>query len=168
MQQKVSTRRHFSVLTQCLRVLEISCTMPSGAIFCAAMNTDAKTTARRYYTLAGRDLGADLCALSTNPHGVVVWTPQLVVLMKPANSQQPHTWAELAENPAGADAWYVHLLVGNLALAMRLAHTVPAYPKLCFQRGLRSSAPHCCSWARILSFSKQSNVNNIFRLWDLQ
>lgn len=168
MQQKVSTRRHFSVLTQCLRVLEISCTMPSGAIFCAAMNTDAKTTARRYYTLAGRDLGADLCALCTNPHGVVVWTPQLVVLMKPANSQQPHTWAELAEKTAGADAWYVHLLVGNLALAMRLAHTVPAYPKLCFQRGLRSSAPHCCSWARILSFSKQSNVNNIFRLWDLQ
>ncbi|MBE6436300.1 MAG: hypothetical protein IJ993_00440 [Akkermansia sp.] len=121
------------------------------------MNTDAETTARYYYTLAGRDLGADLCSLSTNPHGVVVWSPQLVVLMKPAMSQHPHTWAELAESPAGADAWYVHLLVGNLALAMRLAHTVPVYPKLCFQRGLRGSAPHCCSWARILAFAKTIN-----------
>ncbi len=113
------------------------------------MSTDARTNALFYYTFAGRDVVADVCCLLQNPRGVFVYTPELVVLMKPADSNKPQDWEHLADSPENADAWYVHLLVGRLALARKLAWLLPAYRYLCFQRGLRHAKPHRCSWARI-------------------
>ncbi len=114
-----------------------------------AMSTDARSVARRYYAAAGRDLAADLAALSSNPEGVVVFLPRLVVLMKPVSSKCPDAWGHLEETPPGADGWYVHLLVGDLPLARRLAWLLPGRRWVCFQRGLRNAAPHRRSWSRI-------------------
>lgn len=113
------------------------------------MSTDARILARRYYEAAGRDLAADLAALSANPEGVVVFLPQLVALMKPAKAHFPEEWGKLGETPAGADGWYVHLLAGDLALARRLAWLLAGRRWLCFQRGLRNAAPHRLPWQRI-------------------
>ena len=117
------------------------------------MNTDARLLALRYYRHSGRKLPEDVEALSANPQGVVVWLPRLVVLMKAADSRQPERWQELAENPLLADGWYIHLLVGELPLARRLACEVPPRTWACFQRGLRSAAPHRLRWNRLLSRS---------------
>lgn len=113
------------------------------------MSTDARTNAQFYYTFAGRDVVADVCRLLQNPQGVFLYTPDLVVLMKPVDSRKPQDWEKLEESPPDADAWYVHLLVGRLALARKLAWLLPAYRYLCFERGMRSRKAHRCSWARI-------------------
>lgn len=129
-------------------------------VFCTAMNTDAITTAQRYYAWAGRDFAADAHALARNPQGVLLYTPRLVVMMKPADSRQPQDWAQLTHSPQQADAWYVHLLVGQLSLAGQLAHLVPAYRWVCFQRGRRNTRPHRLPWVRILSHNSKT-INNI-------
>lgn len=113
------------------------------------MSTDAREIARHYYEAAGRDLGADLAALAAQPEGVVIFLPRLVVLMKPVSSANPADWEHLGSTPPCADGWYVHLLVGDLALARRLAWLLPGRRWLCFQRGLRHAAPHRRSWERI-------------------
>lgn len=115
----------------------------------SAMSTDARILARRYYEAAERDLAADMAALSANPEGVVVFLPQLVALMKPAKAHSPEEWGKLGETPVGADGWYVHLLVGDLALARRLAWLLPGRRWLCFQRGRRNAAPHRLPLQRI-------------------
>ncbi len=118
-----------------------------------AMSTDARSTARRYYEGSGRSLGADVAALAANPQGVIVWHPQLVALMKPVEAACPQDWEQLACPVPGADAWYVHLLVGDLALARALGAGLPALRWLCFQRGARSSTLHRWSWERFVPTS---------------
>ena len=110
------------------------------------MNADARMQAMQYYEAAGRSIGADLDALVQHPQGVVLMMPQLVVLMKPVESNHPESWSELEQESPDADAWYVHLLVGNLALARRLAGALPPLRWLCFQRGQRSPLPHRIPW----------------------
>lgn len=114
------------------------------------MSNDSRYIALRYYRGSGRNLQSDIEALATNPQGVVMWSPRLVVLMKAADSTAPAEWQNLAVSPPGADGWYVHLLVGDLALARRLAHEVPCRHWACFQRGRRSPAPHRLRWQRLL------------------
>lgn len=121
------------------------------------MNTDARVQAQQYYQSAGRDMAADLEALRQHPQGVVLMMPQLVALMKPVVSTAPATWQELALPTPGADAWYVHLLVGNLALARQLAVALPPLRWLCFQRGLRSPRPHRLAWS---AFCHQPPTNH--------
>ena len=111
------------------------------------MNTDARTRAWEYYQAAGRNMDADLAALAEHPQGVVLFMPQLVVLMKPVQSNTPDLWQELKHCPADPDGWYVHLLVGDLQLAARLAAALPQRQWLCFHRGLRSMAPHRLPWS---------------------
>ncbi|MBR1982583.1 MAG: hypothetical protein IKA23_07520 [Akkermansia sp.] len=115
------------------------------------MDTDARFLARQYYQHAGRNMDADLSALAANPQGIVVMLPRLVVLMKSVQSRQPDQWAELADAPEQADAWYVHLLVGDLQLARALAVILPPRRWLCFQRGLRNNAPHRLPWLRTIT-----------------
>ena len=115
------------------------------------MNTDARVIAEQYYRVGGRDLSVDMAALTSNPRGMVVWLPRLVVLMKPVDSNRPERWERLSENPVGADGWYVHLLTGELAFAGRLMVQVPRLDWACFQRGRRSSAPHRLSWSGLIS-----------------
>ncbi|MBQ8900012.1 MAG: hypothetical protein IJY72_03570, partial [Akkermansia sp.] len=79
-----------------------------------------------------------------------------ILLMKAADSRDPAQWGNLAESPAGADGWYVHLLAGDVALARRLACEVPRRRWACFQRGRRSAAPHRLGWQRLISNSRRS------------
>lgn len=110
------------------------------------MSRDARVLAARYYAGSCRALPRDLAALSTNPQGVVLFSPRLVALMRPVRSDRPGDWQELALPCPEADAWYVHLLAGDLGLALRLAGLLPPLPLLCFQRGSRSSRIHRCRW----------------------
>ena len=111
------------------------------------MTPDARVQAQQYYLAAGRDMDADLAALAAHPQGVVLLMPQLVALMKPVLSSEPHLWPELEHIFPVADAWYVHLLVGSLPLARSMAAPLPPLRWLCFQRGLRHERPHLLPWA---------------------
>lgn len=114
------------------------------------MDNDARDAARSYYADSSRCLQADMAALAETPGGVVVFTPRLVALLRPVRADSPAIWEQLHASIADADAWYVHLLVGDLALARQLAHTLPPLPQLCFRRGLRDRRPHVLPWHRIL------------------
>ncbi len=127
---------------------------PAAAGYGAAMSTDARSTARRYYEGSGRSLVADAAALAGNPQGVVILLPRLVVLMKPVEHAHPEQWLQLESSPPGADAWYVHLLAGDFSLACQLGRQLPVYHWLCFQRGARSGRWHRCNWARLLRASR--------------
>lgn len=114
------------------------------------MRPDAQEEARRYYRESGRVLEADVESLISNPHGVLVFTPELVVLMKPVLLKEELLWGALADDPPEADAWYVHLLVGNVDQARRMAAQLPPLEWLCFQRGRRNSLPHVYHWSNVL------------------
>lgn len=116
----------------------------------SGMSRDARILAARYYAGSPRDLAADVAALSRNPQGVVLYSPQLVALMKPVLSRRPREWQELDTPCPQADAWYVHLLAGKLELALNLGHLLPELPLLCFQRGSRSSVIHRHRWLQTL------------------
>lgn len=116
------------------------------ALESGAMNADARTRAQEYYRAAGRRMEDDLDALTTHPDGIILLMPRLVALMKPVQSHQPELWSQLGHVFPAADAWYVHLLVGDLQLARRMAATLPPRQWLCFQRGLRSTSAHRLGW----------------------
>lgn len=122
------------------------------------MNADARTQAWEYYQAAGRCMQADLSALAEHPQGVVLLMPRLVVLMKPVLSTEPQLWPRLEWVAPCPDAWYVHLLVGELALACRLAAALPPHRWLCFQRGLRNSTPHRRPWAAFINHQHPTNT----------
>ena len=117
------------------------------------MDPDARLLASLYYKASSRNLEEDLATLAAHPQGIVLMMPQLVVLMKPTHSKHPEHWTNLAHQAAGADAWYVHLLVGNLSLARTMAAHLPLKQWLCFQRGTRNSTPHRIPWRRFLNQS---------------
>lgn len=118
------------------------------------MSTDSRSEACRYYHESDRNLEADVQALISNPRGILVFTPKLVVLMKPVLLQEEHLWGELADNPPKADAWYVHLMVGNVAMALQMASALPPLEWLCFQRGHRNNRPHIYHWEHLLLHHK--------------
>ena len=149
MQERRSFRKHFAFLIHCMRKLKTSCTKNASRVMLSGMSSDARMKALRYYARAGRNMAEEVITLLQNPQAVFLFTPDLVVMMKPADSTAPHRWERLAENPIGADAWYIHLLAGNLRLARKLARLLPDYEWCCFQRGMRSAAPHRCRWARM-------------------
>lgn len=122
------------------------------------MSRDARVLAAHYYAGSPRRLAADMAALSRNPQGIIMYTPQLVVLMKPVLSGRPQEWQELDTPSPGADAWYVHLLAGELHLALTLGHLLPELPLLCFQRGSRSSIIHRHRWLQTL---QRGNPNTL-------
>lgn len=114
------------------------------------MNADARIQAWEYYKGSDRSLEADLDALATHPEGIMLLMPRLVVLMKPVPSSRPELWPRLELVFPEADAWYVHLLVGDIHLARRLAAALPHRQWLCFQRGRRNTAPHRLAWTAFL------------------
>lgn len=114
------------------------------------MDTDARDTARLYYSRSNRSLQADLAALALNPRGIIYWSPRLVALAKPVLSSCPAAWTRLQDSPATADGWYIHLLTGDLRCARSLAVHTPPLRWLCYQRGLRSERAHVLPWRRIL------------------
>ena len=114
------------------------------------MSQDARDRARAYYGGSGRDMAADCAALSANPQGVLVLLPRLVALLKPVRHDRPQDWDRLAHSPASADAWYVHLLAGDLRLAMRLGAGLRRHDWLCFQRGARNARLHRWPWRRLV------------------
>lgn len=110
------------------------------------MSRDARQIAEQYYAASSRSLAEDLAALGTHSQGVVVYMPQLVVLMKPVARAHPEEWEQLAHEAAVADAWYVHLLAGDLSLARHMAAVLPLQRWLCFRRGLRHGREHVLPW----------------------
>lgn len=116
------------------------------------MSKDARELAALYYAGSGRSLAADVAALSRNPRGIIMSTPRLFALMRPVCSRRPDGWAKhLAQDDPAADAWYVHLLAGDLRLALQLGQTLSPLPLICFQRWERTGVrPHRHSWWRML------------------
>jgi len=114
------------------------------------MNKDARYHSNKYYQRQGSSLEADFKAISKNPRGVIIWTRALVVIMKPDYLADKSRWHDLAYSPRDADAWYIHLLTGNIALARALIPMLDALPWFCFQRGLRNNKIHRFSWERII------------------
>ena len=123
------------------------------------MTPDARREAKRYYRGSGRELTEDVESLIRNPRGILVYTPELVVLMKPVLLCEELLWSALADNPAEADAWYVHLLVGNVALARQLAGSLPPLEWLCFHRGRRNRLPHIYRWSNLLLNHNRKETN---------
>ena len=113
---------------------------------------DARTTTRSYYTNSTRNLGQDLRALGANHRAIVIYLPNLVALLKPVNSSDSvEQWQQLKHSPADADAWYAHLLVGDMELARCIGHELEPLRYLCFQRGERSERTHRIKWQRFLN-----------------
>lgn len=113
------------------------------------MSTDARQLAAMYYHGSTRRFADDLDALGNHPRGIVLYMPELVVLMKPACSTAPESWEQLESSFGCEDAWYIHLLVGNVALAIRLSRALPPLPWLCFRRGMRGAQVHLYRWAQL-------------------
>ena len=132
-------------------------------LYIAPMNTDARVGAAAYYRAAGRSMEQDLATLAHHPAGVVLLMPRLVVLMKPTLSCEPALWPQLELVHPCPDAWYVHLLVGDLGLARRMACALPPLRWLCFQRGRRSPLPHRLEWSAFLphTHTKSNQVHGI-------
>ncbi len=128
------------------------------------MSYNAPELARLYYEQHGRDFSHDWVSLGRNPRAVLVWLPDLVVLMKPVHRHDDAPWSHLSSSPLDADAWYVHLLVGKLQLACQLGMGLEPLPYLCFQRGMRDDRVHVCRWQVFLSrgcFLSSPSLSNI-------
>lgn len=113
------------------------------------MNRDARALALRYYRGSDRDPAADAEALIAHPHGWLLWTAELAVLMKRVRSDRPETWETLDHVEEAPDAWYIHLLAGDIAQARRMAADLPPMRYCCFRRGLRNRRPHRLPWRRL-------------------
>lgn len=114
------------------------------------MSTDARELAARYYAAGCRDMAEDAAALGAHPQSLVILMPELVVLAKQVCSDQPDTWEELHHIAEQPDAWYIHLMTGDLHLLRRIAAALPLRPYVCFRRGLRSPHPHRVLMKRLL------------------
>ncbi len=118
----------------------------------ADMSRDARQRARRYYEHHNRDFQEDIQSLSEHHDAVIIWLPQLVVLATAVNHHHAETWDTLtATSAADCDAWYVHLLIGELSLAMQVAQRLTPRHYLCFHRGLRSQRPHIHRFATFIT-----------------
>lgn len=95
------------------------------------MKHDARVYAERYYAGSSRSLAEDMAATAGNPHGVTLFSPALVALLQPCRSTQAEPWRHWGRPtpPSLADAWYVHLLVGDLALARCMAARMDGAPE---------------------------------------
>lgn len=124
------------------------------------MTADARDLASLYYRGSNRDMAEDAAALLRHPHGLLLCTPELVVMMKAVCSAHPETWEDLPDVAEEADAWYIHLLVGDSRLARRMAAGLPRRRFCCFRRGLRHSRPHILSWERLLLSDTEPNRSN--------
>lgn len=116
----------------------------------AVMRHDARYVAQRYYRGSGREFRKDAESLLSNPRGIFIYSPQLVVMMKPVLLREELLWTALEDNPTDADAWYIHLLAGDLKLARRLAADIAPLEWFCFHRGRRDGRPHLLNRAYVL------------------
>lgn len=71
-------------------------------------------------------------------------------MMKPVLLREELLWTALEDNPTDADAWYIHLLAGDLKLARRLAEDIAPLEWFCFHRGRRDGRPHLLNRAYVL------------------
>lgn len=132
----------------------------TGRCMVECMETDARIIAIRYYQGSERALAEDMAALSCNPDAIIIYLPQLVVLMKAVDSRKPEQWERLCESPPEADAWYVHLMAGDLKLARDTAKLQKSRPWLCFQRGMRNTRPHIIRWERFVAPPHHRNIQH--------
>ena len=127
------------------------------------MTPNALESARQYYRINGRNLSDDVNAILSNPHGVLVMTPQMVAILKPVRRREELLWSLLSDDPDEADGWYIHLLVGQLAQARQFAWLLPPLEWCCFHRGRRNRRPHCLPWCIITGQTLSSPDKTIER-----
>lgn len=81
--------------------------------------------AARLYQGEGMELHADISNYLVHPHGYVIKRPDLFLLARPIVLDDPERWLkrdELGE----ANAWFVKMLVGTWAAALReMPHPLP-------------------------------------------
>ena len=118
------------------------------------MSNDAIAQTRHYYRTHGRNMDEDMRALLHNPRGVLVYTPDLVVLAKQVRREEELLWGVLDDAPEEADSWYIHLLAGRLSLARQWAAALPKMEWCCFHRGSRNGKPHIVPWFHICSLCR--------------
>lgn len=105
--------------------------------------------ARDYYFLNGGNYIADFKFQYQFANSVFIWTPELVLIAKPVDTRFDYkAWSkEIFLEP---DAWYVHLLCGNLKLAIQMMQHVNPLPYVVFQRGMRSNKIHKLDWNNLI------------------
>lgn len=120
------------------------------------MNANAKRLAKHYYAPTTRSESQDILKICQNPRGVVFVSRAIFALLRPVRSDMPQSWdRQLYEDDSTADAWYIHLLTGDLKQALRLATQVLSpLPYIVFFRGKRSAKPHRIRWATFERFVK--------------
>lgn len=147
----------------CFRSFFFSCHGKRIRFILPGMKNDARSYAEQYYAGSDRSQEADLAALAHNPYGVALLCPALVALLQPCSVEWSEPWRHWGQAipPGQADAWYVHLLVGELAVARRLAAMLPPLPWVVFQRGTRGPALRRYPWQRFLLPTSQYNTNTL-------
>lgn len=111
---------------------------------------DAREKMRKYYAPSFRSLVDDISDLVMNKQGVVVWTENCCLLARMVNSKDKDSWEYLWEETEDPDAWYVHLMAGDVKTAMELAKKARPLPFVVFQRGLRDERVHKLSMGKLL------------------
>lgn len=111
---------------------------------------DAREEVRLYYKNSFRILSDDVIDLVMNRQGVVVWTENCCLLARMVNSKDKDSWECLWEETEDPDAWYVHLMAGDVKVAMELAKKASPLPFVVFQRGLRDERVHKLSMEKLL------------------
>lgn len=102
-------------------------------------------------------MAEDFAALSAHPQSVLLCMPELLVMMKAVRHDRPDTWENLYHEEEAADAWYIHLLAGDLTLARRMAAALPRRRFCCFRRGARHGRAHVLPWERLLPTDTEHN-----------
>lgn len=116
---------------------------------------DAREEVREYYRDSDRYMHDDIEDLIINKQGAVVWTKNCCILARMVNTSDPvDAWSyrlwEVVDNP---DAWYVHVMAGDIKTAMELAKKAQRLPYVVFQRGLRNDKVHKIPMDKLLKNS---------------
>lgn len=105
---------------------------------------DAREEVKKYYRESDRFMHDEIEELFINRQGVVVWTENCCILARMVDTSEPvDAWSyrlwEVVDNP---DAWYIHVMAGDIKTAIELAKKVNPLPYVVFQRGLRNDKVH--------------------------
>lgn len=121
---------------------------------------DAREEVREYYRESERYMHDDIEDLIINKQGAVVWTKNCCILARMVNTNDPvDEWSyrlwEVVDNP---DAWYVHVMAGDIKTAMELAKKAQPLPYVVFQRGLRNDKVHKIPMDKLLKNSHKMEL----------
>lgn len=113
---------------------------------------DAREEVKKYYGESYRSLSDDVYYLIINRQGVVIWTERCCVLARMVDSTKGiEAWEDCLWKPeSNPDAWYIHMMAGDVNEAIELAMKEQPLPYVVFQRGLRDERIHKLSMSKLL------------------